>query len=114
MNQDTIIILAAIGFNIIFADMIRGGLDKATEYLRDRVQAFMDNEPYFNKKQRDEALENFLSQPYEKFIDALSAQEEDGNDHYKICPECMNYKRNFMTSGRKRMCMDCYIGNAVE
>lgn len=114
MTQDTAIILAAIAFNILFADMIRSGLDRLTDHLRYRYTAYKNDSPYISPKQAEEALEKFLDQPVEVFQDILQAEEQDGGDHYRICPTCVTYKRNFMTQGRKRMCMDCYIGKPVE
>ena len=68
-----------------------------------------NNLPYIKPSDANKALENFMNKPIEEFVDALI--EDDTKNNFRICPKCLEYKRNFMIEGKNRECMDCAIGS---
>jgi hypothetical protein len=72
------------------------------------------NLPYIKPADANKALENFMNKPIEEFVEAIRNDEGSELNNYKICPKCLEYKRNFLTEGRSRECMDCAIGNISD
>lgn len=70
-----------------------------------------NNLPYISPKEANKALEQFMNRPIEEFIEAIKDDPDAELNNYKICPKCLEYKRNFFTEGRARECMDCAIGS---
>ena len=79
------------------------------EIYRHKQYCKKNNLPYISPTEANKALENFMNKPIEEFIEAIR-EDEEGLNNYRICPKCLEYKRNFMIEGAKRECMDCAIG----
>lgn len=99
--------VALISYDLLY--LAKDYIEYRMEIYRHKQYCKKNNLPYISPKEANKALENFMNKPIEEFIEAIS-EDEEGLNNYRICPKCLEYKRNFMIEGAKRECMDCAIG----